>query len=33
VPVQVGFPPDWHRNPFTNQRAPVDRHWSELPDW
>jgi len=33
VPVQVGFPPDWHRNPFTEQQAPTNRHWSEISDF
>lgn len=28
--LRVGFPPDWHRNPLTDQRAPADRHWSEI---
>ena len=32
-PVQVGTPPDWHRNPFTGQRAPSDIHWSALGDF
>src|SRR5438552_14837269 len=26
----TGFPPDWHANPFTGQRAPTDVHWSEI---
>jgi hypothetical protein len=30
--VQVGCPPDWHVNPFTQQRLPVDRHWSQIAD-
>ncbi|MEW6125933.1 MAG: alginate lyase family protein [Acidobacteriota bacterium] len=29
----AGFPPDWHRNPFTGQRAPVDLHWSAIGDF
>jgi asparagine synthase (glutamine-hydrolysing) len=29
----TGFPPDWHRNAFTNQRTPSDRHWSEIGDF
>lgn len=28
--VDLGFPPDWHRNAFTGQRVPPDRHWSEV---
>jgi hypothetical protein len=28
-----GLPPDWHANPFTGQRAPADRHWSEIGDY
>lgn len=31
--VTTGFPPDWHANPFTGQRAPADRHWSRIPDF
>jgi asparagine synthase (glutamine-hydrolysing) len=27
---QVGFPPDWRRNPFTGERAPEDLHWSQI---
>ncbi len=33
TPVQTGFPPDWHLNPFTKERAPADRHWSEINDF
>lgn len=33
IPVAAGFPPDWHRNPFSGQLAPVDLHWSEMPDF
>ena len=29
----VGCPPDWHRNPFTGQRAPGEQHWSSLGDF
>jgi hypothetical protein len=32
-PVALGLPPDWHANPFTGQRAPADRHWSEIGDF
>jgi asparagine synthase (glutamine-hydrolysing) len=31
--IKAGFPPDWHRNPFTGERLPADRHWSEIPDF
>jgi len=31
--AQTGFPPDWHANPFTGERAPVDIHWSEIGDF
>jgi hypothetical protein len=30
---QAGFPPDWHANPFTGERAPSDLHWSEIGDF
>jgi asparagine synthase (glutamine-hydrolysing) len=30
---QVGFPPDWHANPLSGQRAPADRHWTEIGDF
>jgi hypothetical protein len=33
TPVQVGFPPDWHTNPFTGQRAPKEYHWSGIDDF
>jgi Heparinase II/III-like protein/Heparinase II/III N-terminus len=33
TPVTWPFPPDWHRNPFTGQRAPADRHWSRIDDF
>lgn len=29
----MGFPPDWHVNPLTGQRAPADRHWSQISDF
>jgi heparinase II/III-like protein len=29
----IGFPPDWHANPFTGQRVPADLHWSEIRDF
>jgi len=28
--LETGFPPDWHKNPFTGQRAPEDVHWSDI---
>lgn len=31
--VETGFPPDWHLNPFTGERAASDRHWSNIPDF
>jgi hypothetical protein len=31
--AQTGFPPDWHANPFTGERAPADRHWSRIGDF
>jgi hypothetical protein len=27
----LGFPPDWHYNPFTGQRTPPAAHWSRVP--
>jgi asparagine synthase (glutamine-hydrolysing) len=29
----TGFPPDWHANPFTGERAPADLHWSRINDF
>jgi hypothetical protein len=31
--AQTGFPPDWHRNPFTGERLPADLHWSRIDDF
>lgn len=31
--VRVGFPPDWHENPYTGQRTPTGRHWSQISDF
>ena len=31
--VEMGFPPDWHRNPLSGQQAPRGRHWSRLGDF
>ncbi len=28
--AHTGFPPDWHANPFTGQRAPAGLHWSQI---
>jgi len=28
--MALGFPPDWHKNPFTGQRVPANRHWSQI---
>ena len=28
---QLGFPPDWHYNPFTGQRTSPTAHWSRIP--
>ena len=29
--ARLGFPPDWHLNPFTGGRANPKAHWSRLP--
>ena len=29
----VGYPPDWHRNAFSGEIPPADRHWSALGDF
>lgn len=31
--AQTGFPPDWHRNPFTGERLRADLHWSRINDF
>jgi hypothetical protein len=31
--AHIGFPPDWHRNPFTGERAAADLHWSRIGDF
>src|SRR6185369_5183436 len=31
--VQTGFPPDWHANAITGERAPDKIHWSEIGDF
>jgi len=33
VDAAAGFPPDWHRNPFSGDCAPADLHWSEIGDF
>jgi asparagine synthase (glutamine-hydrolysing) len=33
VEAAAGFPPDWHRHPFTGECAPADVHWSEIGDF
>lgn len=33
LPVEAGFPPNWHCNPLTGDSAPADRHWAEIPDF
>ena len=30
---QTGFPPDWHQNPLTGEKAPRDLHWSRISDF
>lgn len=29
--ARLGFPPDWHSNPFTGQRTSPSDHWSNIP--
>lgn len=31
--VEVGLPPNWHRNVFTGQKTPCDAHWSQIGDF
>lgn len=31
--VQAGFPPQWHRNPFTNAEIAKNQHWSRIGDF
>lgn len=33
MPVSIGCPPDWHRNPFSHNASPADCHWSEIDDF
>ncbi len=30
-PGQLGFPPEWHQNPFTGQSTSRSAHWSRIP--
>ncbi len=30
--IETGFPPDWHRDPFSGVRLDADQHWSEIPN-
>ena len=29
---QIGFPPNWHKDPITNYQLPIDLHWSQISD-
>ena len=31
--VEVGFPLQWHRDPFSGYSFPTDRHWSQIADF
>lgn len=31
--AEAGFPPDWHKNPFTGQKIDSDLHWSRIGDF
>jgi len=33
TPVMIGCPPDWHRNPFSENAPQRDLHWSEIDDF
>lgn len=33
LPIEVGFPPQWHLNPLSGHRAPANRHWSQIGDF
>lgn len=33
VEVDVGSPPDWHRDPFDGSRFPADVHWTRIGDF
>ena len=30
--VKTGFPPDWHKDPFSGRRVNSRKHWSEISD-
>jgi len=29
---QIGFPPNWHKDPITNYQLPFNLHWSQISD-
>ncbi len=29
---QIGFPPNWHKDPITNHQLPTNSHWSQISD-
>jgi len=29
---QIGFPPDWHLDPFLNHHLPNNKHWTQIPE-
>ncbi len=31
--MNIGFPPNWHSNPFNQQQIPSKRHWSRIDDF
>lgn len=31
--AQTGFPPNWHKNPFSGQAVLTDQHWTEISDF
>ena len=33
TPAKIGFPPAWHQNPFSQQNAATDTHWSQINDF
>jgi len=33
IKAQVGFPPEWHCNPFSGENVPPDLHWSKIDDF
>jgi hypothetical protein len=30
--TQTGFPPDWHKDPFSGKKLDFNKHWSEISD-